>query len=88
MDKEISFQHKAFTDYLIWQTEDKKTFSKINNLIKEICREHYTGNGQPEQLKHELSGYWSRRINMVDRLVYQVEDDRVLIISCKGHYRN
>ena len=83
----ISFTQIAFEDYQNWSKNDKLIFKKINTLIKEILRTPFTGTGKPEPLKHELSGYWSRRINDEHRLVYKVEEDEVLVISCTYHYK-
>lgn len=83
----ISFTQIAFEDYQNWSKNDKLIFKKINILIKEILRTPFTGTGKPEPLKHELSGYWSRRINDEHRLVYKVEEDEVLVISCMYHYK-
>lgn len=82
----ILFHEKAFEEYLAWQIRDKKTLKRINTLIKEICRDPYEGLGKPEPLRYELQGYWSRRINLEDRLVYKVEEDRLIILSCAKHY--
>lgn len=83
--KKIWFD-EAWDDYISWQQKDKKTLNKINSLIKDIERNNYCGLGKPEPLKHELQGYWSRRIDSVNRIVYKVEDNILYIISCKGHY--
>lgn len=83
----ISFTQIAFEDYQNWSKNDKLIFKKVNILIKEILRTPFTGTGKPEPLKHELSGYWSRRINDEHRLVYKVEEDEVLVISCMYHYK-
>jgi len=70
-----------------WQTEDKRTLKKINKLIKDIIRNGNEGIGNPEPLKNNLSGYWSREIDEKNRLVYRIlDDDRIEIIQCKGHY--
>ena len=82
----ISFTQKSLEEYQSWATEDRKIFKKINDLIKEVCRTPFDGSGKPEPLKHELSGFWSRRINQEHRLVYKVENDTVYIASCKYHY--
>ena len=76
----------AWTDYLYWQTQDKKTLKRINQLIKDIERNPFDGIGKAEPLKHNLSGYWSRRIDDTNRLVYKVEDGQLYIISCRYHY--
>ena len=71
---------------MYWQKTDKKLLNRINELIKAITREPFTGIGKPEPLKHSLTGYWSRRINDEHRLVYKVEGDSLLIAQCKLHY--
>lgn len=83
--------NKVFTkngreDYIYWQTEDKKTLKKINKLIENICRNGNSGIGKPEPLWGDLSGFWSRRINEKDRLVYKIDEKNVYIISCRYHY--
>ena len=83
--KKIWFD-EAWNDYVLWQQKDKKTLNKINNLIKDIEGGNFDGLGKPEPLRHELQGYWSRRIDSVNRIVYKVEDNILYIISCKGHY--
>lgn len=76
----------AWEDYLYWQQHDKKTLRKINNLIKDIQRTPFTGIGNPEPLKHSLSGWWSRRINLEDRLVYKVEKESIVLLQCRKYY--
>ena len=76
----------AWDDYLYWQQADKKTLKKINELIKDIKRAPFVGIGSPEPLKHQLSGWWSRRINLEDRLVYRVDDEQIVILQCRKHY--
>ena len=72
---------------IYWQTQDKKTAKKINNLINDIFRNGYEGIGHPEPLKHELSGYWSRQIDEKNRLIYSVLSSGVIeIYACRGHY--
>lgn len=80
------FSDNAWEDYLYWQKHDKKILKKINNLIKDIQRNHYQGIGKPETLKHGLSGYWSRRINSEHRIVYKIEDGSILIAQVRHHY--
>jgi len=82
----IQFQQSAFNDYQQWAIDDKKIFVKIGNLIKEITRTPFTGTGKPEPLKGNLSGFWSRRITDIHRLVYKVEKDVLFIAACKFHY--
>ena len=78
----------AWIDYEYWQNQDKKTLRKINALLKDIERNGYNGIGNPEPLKGELSGWWSARIDEVNRLVFQVYKDRIEIYACKGHYED
>jgi toxin YoeB len=80
------FSDLAWEDYLQWQTEDRKTLKKINGLIKDIDRNGHEGIGKPEPLRHELIGYWSRRINEKDRLIYRIVNETIYIIGCKSHY--
>jgi toxin YoeB len=82
----VSFTQDAFASYQAWASDDKRIFEKINSLIKDVIRSPYSGIGKPEPLKHELSGFWSRRITSEHRLVYKVMDDSVFIASCKFHY--
>ena len=82
----IQWDFDAWEDYLYWQQLDKKMVKRINQLIKEICRSPFEGVGKPEPLKGNLTGFWSRRINEEHRLVYVVENNKAVIISCRGHY--
>ncbi len=82
----LSWTDEAWKDYLYWQNQDKKTLRRINKLIAETIREPFTGIGKPEALKENLSGFWSRRIDDTNRLVYAVEDAAITIISCRYHY--
>jgi toxin YoeB len=82
----ITFTERAFDEYLYWQSQDKKTLRKINSLLADITRSPFEGIGKPEGLKGELSGYWSRRIDETNRLVYRVKVDAIEIYQCKGHY--
>lgn len=77
---------EAWEDYLYWQIQDKKTLKRINSLVKDIERNHFEGIGKPEPLKENLSGFWSRRIDDKNRLVYRIKDGVLEIASCKGHY--
>lgn len=82
----ISFTENAWADYLYWQKMDKKLVGKINELIKDIKRTPFEGLGKPEPLKFDLAGKWSRRITEEHRLVYQVNDDHLIIYTCRYHY--
>ena len=85
-NKTIRWDLDAWDDYIYWQTQDKKTLKRINQLIKDIGRNPFEGIGKPEPLKGNLTGFWSRRIDEEHRLVYAVEENAVLLISCRGHY--
>ena len=82
----LIWSDKSWEDYVYWQSNDKKILKKINTLIKDIKRHPFEGLGKPEPLKHELAGCWSRRITSEHRLVYEVSDDKIYIVSCKYHY--
>ena len=79
---------KAWDDYLYWQTQDKKTLKKVNQLVKDIERNNFEGIGKPEALKGNLSGFWSRKINDAHRLIYRINGEFIDILSCKGHYED
>lgn len=85
---DITFSEQAFSEYLYWQTQDKKTLKRINQLLQDISRNGYHGIGKPEPLKGNLQGFWSRRIDDVNRLVYRMEDNTIQVIQCKGHYND
>lgn len=82
----IQWEYDAWEEYLYWQVQDKKTLKRINQLVSDIMRNPFTGMGKPEPLRGNLTGFWSRRIDETHRLVYVVEEDSVLIFSCRGHY--
>ena len=84
----LMWHETAWADYKYWQQNDKKTLKRINNLIRDIERNGYSGIGKPEPLKNNLTGWWSVRIDMVNRLVFQIVGDHLRIYSCKGHYEN
>ncbi len=86
MSRRISFEASAFDDYNQWVALDKKTSLKIIALIKDIDRSPFSGLGKPEALKHQYSGYWSRRISDEHCLVYKVTDIDIIIVACKYHY--
>ena len=81
----INWEPAAWDEYVEWQT-NKATLKRINLLIKDIQREPFTGIGKPESLRQDLSGFWSRRIDDANRLVYRVDNDVLTIIQCRGHY--
>jgi toxin YoeB len=83
---EKSWFDKAWDDYIGWQSEDKRTLKKINQLLKDIDRNGYDGIGKPEPLTGNLSGFWSREIDDKNRLVYRIRDNKIEIAQCKGHY--
>lgn len=76
----------AWDDYMYWYGQDKKTVKRINMLINDIDRDPFEGIGKPEPLKYNYQGCWSRRIDEVNRLVYQIKDGNIYIISCRYHY--
>lgn len=82
----LTFSSAAWEDYLYWQNADKKILKRINTLVKDISRSPYKGLGKPEQLKHGLTGYWSRRINDEHRIVYKVQNDTLFIAQLRYHY--
>ncbi len=82
----ITWTDESWEEYIGWQNQDKKILKKINSLIKDIKRDPFDGIGKPEPLKYELSGCWSRRISDEHRLVYEVTEYNIVIISCKYHY--
>lgn len=86
MSEQLAWTDAACKDYLYWQTQDKKTLKRINKLIIECKRSPFTGIGKPEALKENLSGFWSRRIDDANRLVYAVDENHLTIISCRYHY--
>ncbi len=76
----------AWDDYLYWQAQDKKTLKRINQLLQDIDRNGNSGIGKPEPLKGNLQGYWSRRIDNANRLIYRITDNRIEILQCRSHY--
>ena len=81
----ILFTEHAWEEYIYWQTQDKRTLRRINQLLRDIQRDPFDGIGKPEPLRGELSGFWSRRIDECNRIVYRVRDDIVELLQCKGH---
>lgn len=82
----LLWAERAWEEYCYWQTQDKKVLKRINALIRDIQRDTYEGIGKPEPLRGNLSGWWSRRIDEVNRIVYREKDGAIIIVSCKGHY--
>lgn len=82
----LSWTDEAWNSYVFWQTQDKKTLKRINELISDVKRSPFDGIGKPEPLKENLSGFWSRRIDDTNRLVYTVDDNAITVISCRYHY--
>jgi len=82
----IAWTEAAWEDYVYWQSQDRKTIKRINLLIKDVLRSPFEGIGKPEALRENLSSFWSRRIDDTNRLVYAVEDEKIVIISCRYHY--
>lgn len=80
------FADTGWEDYLFWQTEDRNILKKINQLINDIARNGNEGIGKPEPLSGNLSGYWSRRINDKDRLIYRIDENNIYILACRYHY--
>ena len=86
MSRKLAWTDEAWKDYLYWQTQDKKTLKRINKLINNTIRQPFEGIGKPEPLRETLSGFWSRRIDDTNRLVYAVDDNYITVISCRYHY--
>ncbi|MBI2267782.1 MAG: Txe/YoeB family addiction module toxin [Armatimonadetes bacterium] len=86
MSRRLAWTDEAWKDYLHWQSQDRKTLKRINKLIEDAKRHPFEGIGKPEPLKEILFGFWSRRIDDTNRLVYAVNDDFLTLISCRYHY--
>lgn len=84
--RDFLFSPIAFEQYNEWQAENKQIFNKLKKLLKETAKTPFEGTGKPEALKHNYSGYWSRRITDEHRLIYKVEDNVIRIVSCRYHY--
>lgn len=82
----LLWEERAWKEYCYWQSQDNRTLKRINSLIKDIERNYFMGIGKPEPLKGRLTGYWSRRIDEENRIVYTIIENSIMIISCKGHY--
>jgi toxin YoeB len=86
MTRLLAWTDEAWSDYVYWQGQDKKTLKRINKLITDTKRSPFEGIGKPEPLKENLSGFWSRRVDESNRLVYAVNDSHITVISCRYHY--
>ncbi len=86
MSRTIAFDPNGWEDYVFWQTQDRRTLKRINQLITDTLRDPFAGIGKPEPLRHVLSGAWSRRIDEANRLVYYVTDDHIVILQAREHY--
>ena len=86
MAKRIIWTLAAWEDYQYWQGQDRKTLKRINSLIQECLRQPVEGIGKPEPLKENLAGFWSRRIDEANRLIYRVDGDDLVVIACRYHY--
>lgn len=84
--RNVTFTDEAWSSYIYWQTQDKKTLKRINEIIKDAQRDPFSGIGKPEALKHSLTGFWSRRIDETNRFIYAATDEDLVIISCRYHY--
>lgn len=82
----LTWDADAWDDYVYWQTTDKTVLKKINKLLKDMMRDPFTGIGKPEPLVGNLSGFWSRRIDEKNRIVYAISEDALVIIECRTHY--
>lgn len=86
MSRKLAWTQEAWQDYVYWQTQDRKTLKRINTLIADALRTPFSGIGKPEALRENLSGFWSRRIDQANRLVYAVDGEHLTVISCRYHY--
>ena len=83
----IAFTIKAWEEYCYLQSQDKKTLKRINTILADIQRDNFVGIGKPEPLKNNFAGYWSRRIDSSNRLIYRINNNQIEILQCKGHYK-
>lgn len=86
MTRTLEFDPAGWEDYVYWQSQDRKTLKRINQLITDILRDPFSGIGKPEPLRHVLAGAWSRRIDEANRLVYYVTDDHLVVLQAREHY--
>lgn len=82
------WQDDAWEEYLYWESQDKRTLKRINQILKDIERNSYEGIGKPELLSGNLSGFWSRRIDSKNRIVYRIKDNKIEIAQCGSHYKD
>lgn len=83
---DLLFLSEAWEDYLYWQTQDRKTLKRVNTLLQDIQRNPFDGVGKPEPLRGNWSGWWSRRVDEANRIVYKKEDNTIVIAMCRTHY--
>lgn len=86
MTKTLVFKGEGFDDYVYWQSQDRKTLKRINQLLSDIDRNGHSGIGKPEPLKHGFHGWWSRRIDEENRLIYRIDGNEIQVLSCRFHY--
>lgn len=86
MTRKLAFDSNGWEDCDYWQTQDRKTLKRVNQLINDVLRDPFAGIGKPEPLRHILSDAWSRRIDDANRLVYFVDDDHIVILQAREHY--
>lgn len=86
MTRTLAFDSNGWEDYLPWQTQDRRTLTRINQLIADVLRDPFDGIGKPEPLKHVFSGAWSRRIDQTNSLVYCVTETHIVILQARDHY--
>jgi toxin YoeB len=86
VNRSLAWTDEAWSDYVYWQGQDKKTLKRINKLISNVKRTPFEGIGKPELLKENLSGFWSRRIDDTHRFVYAVTETHIIVIACRYHY--
>ncbi len=87
MSRKLAWTDAGWSDYVYWQSQDKKTLKRINTLVAAIKRSPFEGMGKPESLRQNLSGFWSRRIDEANRLVYAVDNTHITLIACRYHYK-
>lgn len=85
--KDLLFTGSSWEDMQYWEENNPKVYQQVKRLISEISRDPFRGIGKPEPLKHDYAGWWSRRINNADRIVYKIENDTLVILQCRSHYK-